>query len=70
MCPGMAVDSTKGRFAAFVDEPGTEVNHAWFRGGWWDPLTLAWKDVTDAKMQPREFAAHAALGAGGPGTTA
>ena len=21
------------------------VDHAWFRGGWWDPLTMAWKAV-------------------------
>jgi uncharacterized protein (DUF608 family) len=32
-------------FAAFVTEPRVQVNHAWFRGGWWDPLTMAWKDV-------------------------
>lgn len=28
-----------------VDDPGVQVNHAWFRGGWYDPLTMAWKDV-------------------------
>jgi uncharacterized protein (DUF608 family) len=28
-----------------VDDPGVKVNHAWFRGGWYDPLTIAWKDV-------------------------
>ena len=22
-----------------------KVNHAWFRGGWFDPLTMAWKDI-------------------------
>jgi len=32
-------------FAATVDEPAVKVNHAWFRGGWWDPLTMAWRDV-------------------------
>lgn len=32
-------------FSATVTEPGVKVNHAWFRGGWWDALTLAWKDV-------------------------
>ena len=37
-----------GSFAVVVDEPGTTVDHAWFRGGWWDPLTLAWKAVTNA----------------------
>ena len=28
-----------------VDDPAVQVNHAWFRGGWYDPLTIAWKDV-------------------------
>ncbi len=31
--------------SATVDAPGVRVNHAWFRGGWFDPLTMAWKDV-------------------------
>jgi len=31
--------------AVTVDDPGVQVNHAWFRGGWYDPLTMAWKDV-------------------------
>lgn len=32
-------------FAAAVTEPDGKVNHSWFRGDWWDALTLAWKDV-------------------------
>lgn len=35
-------------FSATVSEPGVKVNHAWFRGGWWDALTIAWKNVTSA----------------------
>ena len=42
-----------GSFAVVVDEPGTTVDHAWFRGGWWDPLTLTWKAVTDAATVAR-----------------
>src|SRR5690606_3285443 len=34
-----------GAFAAFLTEPETRVNAAWFRGGWWDPLTMAWKEI-------------------------
>ena len=34
-------------FSATVSEADTKVNHAWFRGGWWDALTLAWKDITE-----------------------
>lgn len=35
----------EGSFAAVVDDPSVRVDHAWFRGGWWDPLTMAWKAV-------------------------
>ncbi len=35
----------EGSFCAAVDDPAVKVNHAWFRGGWWDALTMAWKDV-------------------------
>jgi hypothetical protein len=35
-------------FAATVSEPEAKTNYAWFRGGWWDPLTMAWKDVAEA----------------------
>ncbi len=31
-----------------VTDSGAKVNHAWFRGGWWDALTVAWKDVVEA----------------------
>ena len=35
----------EGAFAACVDSPDAKVNCAWFRGGWWDPLTMVWNDV-------------------------
>ena len=53
-----------GSFAVVVDEPGTTVDHAWFRGGWWDPLTLAWKAVTDAATVARPPVTEGAAGAG------
>ncbi len=37
----------QGAFSATVDDPVTVVNCAWFRGGWFDPLTIAWKSVQD-----------------------
>jgi uncharacterized protein (DUF608 family) len=37
----------EGAFSATVSEPNTKVNHSWFRGGWWDALTMAWKDAED-----------------------
>ena len=35
----------KGDFAIFTSEPGTVVDHCWFRGGWWDPMTIAWNVI-------------------------
>ncbi len=37
----------QGAFCAAVDDPGAGVNCRWFRGGWWDPLTIAWKNVEE-----------------------
>ncbi len=35
----------EGHFCAFVKEKPATVNHAWFRGGWFDALTLVWQEV-------------------------
>ncbi|MCX8157079.1 MAG: non-lysosomal glucosylceramidase [Verrucomicrobiae bacterium] len=43
----------EGAFCAVVDEPDVKVNHAWFRGGWWDALTMAWKDIETAAAYDR-----------------
>ncbi len=43
----------EGAFAATVPDPAVKVNHAWFRGGWWDPLTMAWKDIAAAACYDR-----------------
>lgn len=40
----------QGDFAIYTDNPGTIVNHNWFRGGWFDPLTMCWNDLTSGKM--------------------
>ena len=45
----------EGYFAAFVDEPAAKVNAAWFRGGWFDPLTMAWKDIEQGKCYDKDF---------------
>ncbi|MBM4460766.1 MAG: hypothetical protein FJ011_23910, partial [Chloroflexi bacterium] len=38
----------QGAFSAAVDDPAVRVNCAWFRGGWFDPLTVVWKTVQEA----------------------
>ena len=42
-----------GAFSAAVTDPEVHVNHAWFRGGWWDPLTIAWNDVAQGASVDR-----------------
>jgi uncharacterized protein (DUF608 family) len=34
-----------GALAVLVDGDRPVVDHCWFRGGWWDPLTIAWHNV-------------------------
>ncbi len=40
----------EGAFAAVLDDPETRVNCRWFRGGWFDPLTMTWKTVREGAM--------------------
>ena len=37
--------------AFFTDDDTTAVDHCWFRGGWWDPLTMAWNTVKNAEIK-------------------
>jgi len=37
----------RGVFSAAVDDPDVRVNCAWFRGDWFDPLTMVWKSICD-----------------------
>ncbi|KPK39933.1 MAG: hypothetical protein AMJ65_11010 [Phycisphaerae bacterium SG8_4] len=39
-----------GSFACFVDDDNVVVDHCWFKGGWWDSLTLAWKNIQEARL--------------------
>jgi len=41
----------KGDFAIYTDDPSTVVDHCWFRGGWWDPLTMAWDHIEKGQVQ-------------------
>jgi uncharacterized protein (DUF608 family) len=35
----------EGSYAIYVDGDEAIVDHCWFKGGWWDSLTLAWRNV-------------------------
>ena len=39
----------EGYFTAWVDDENVKVNATWFRGGWFDPGTMAWKAVQNAE---------------------
>lgn len=41
----------EGAFTATVDDPAVQVDHAWFRGGWFDPLTIAWRNIATGKCE-------------------
>ncbi len=41
----------EGYFAAFVLDDTVVVDHCWFKGGWWDSLTLAWRNVQEAILR-------------------
>src|SRR6185437_9576291 len=38
----------KGDLAFFTDDAATVVDYCWFRGGYYDPLTITWKHIRDA----------------------
>ena len=56
----------EGGFSATVNDPAVKVNHAWFRGGWWDALTMAWKEIADGACFDRPPIAE---GGPAPGAT-
>jgi uncharacterized protein (DUF608 family) len=52
--PGNNAPQDEGAFSATVSDPNVKVNHAWFRGGWFDSVTMAWKDIAKAACYDRE----------------
>ena len=40
----------KSDFAVFTDDDSAQVDYCWFRGGWWDPITMAWNAVKNAEI--------------------
>jgi len=53
----------EGAFAVFVDDPAVVVDHCWFKGGWWDSLTLAWRNVAEGRLMRNPPAEGACPGA-------
>ena len=54
---------SKGDFAIFTNEPNTVVDNCWFRGGWWDPLTITWKTILNGETRSTDPVEQGAPGA-------
>jgi uncharacterized protein (DUF608 family) len=53
----------QGEFVALVPEEAPLVDHCWFRGGWWDSLTMTWKNISQNKPKASPPVEGAAPGA-------
>jgi len=54
---------TKGDFAIFTNEPGAIIDYCWFRGGWWDPLTITWNTILNGEIRQTPPVERSAPGA-------
>lgn len=54
---------SKGYYAIFTNEPNTVVDHCWFRGGWWDPLTITWESIMKGETRSTDPVGQDAPGA-------
>jgi hypothetical protein len=62
--PGRPFD--QGAFCARVPGEAARVDVAWFRGGWFDPLTMLWKEIASGETPAR---GHVSGGVPSPGGT-
>jgi uncharacterized protein (DUF608 family) len=60
---GFILQQGANNFAVFSPDAETVVDHCWFRGGWWDPFTMAWNTVKDARTRNTAPVEKAAPGA-------
>ena len=63
--PGTDKAWEEGSFCASVSDAAVKVNHAWFRGGWFDALTMVWKDIEEAAIPERPPVAEGGHSPGG-----
>lgn len=48
---GFKLNGSGGSFAfVAMDEPTVAVDHCWFRGGWWDALTMTWNNIQNGRV--------------------
>lgn len=44
----------QGAFSAFTDQPQAAVDCAWFRGGWFDSLTMVWDHIAAGRASEKQ----------------
>src|SRR6218665_1436928 len=54
----------EGDFAIYTDENEVAADYCWFRGGWFDPLTMTWNIVKEGGTR-----VHAPVSEGAPGAS-
>jgi uncharacterized protein (DUF608 family) len=54
---------SKGDFAIFTGEPNAVLDNCWFRGGWWDPLTITWETIMKGESRQTDPVEQGAPGA-------
>ncbi len=53
----------QGDFSIFSDDAATMVDHCWFRGGWFDPLTMTWETIRNGETRKHDPVESGAPGA-------
>ncbi len=53
----------QGDFAIFTNEPNTVVDYCWFRGGWFDGMTMTWNTISNCKTKSNPPVEEGASGA-------
>lgn len=53
----------EGAFAIYTNNDHTVVDHCWFKGGWWDSLTLTWENIQSATLMDNPPVMDSAPGA-------
>ena len=54
----------EGYMIVAADAPDAAVNTAWFRGGWFDSLTMLWNDISEGQCRSRMFSPPDVSGGG------
>lgn len=44
----------QGDFAIYTDDSNAVIDYCWFRGGWWDPLTMLWNTIQEGTVRNSE----------------